>query len=77
MTVRFISIRAPHCDPQHPEHHTNGCPSPGEVDAAIVDVELYYNDNLCEALKHVHCDRHHILHDERICGSDGVTYKNQ
>ncbi|XP_045207272.2 agrin-like [Mercenaria mercenaria] len=48
----------------------------GEVDAAIVDVELHYSEKLCLEILLVDCARHVTQGDEKVCGSDGVTYGN-
>jgi hypothetical protein len=52
-------------------------PSPGEVDAAIVNINLHYNDKLCLELLLVDCATHVTQGDEMVCGSDGITYANQ
>lgn len=54
-----------------------GTVSPGEVDAAIVNIELHYNDKLCLELLLVDCTKHVTVGDEKVCGSNGITYENQ
>ncbi|XP_060554075.1 uncharacterized protein LOC132715110 [Ruditapes philippinarum] len=51
-------------------------PSPGEVDASIVNVELNYSETLCLELLLVDCATHVTQGDEMVCGSDGTTYAN-
>ena len=52
-------------------------PDAGEVDAAIVNIGLHYNDKLCLELLLVDCATHVTQGDEKVCGTDGITYENQ
>ncbi|XP_060570630.1 tomoregulin-2-like [Ruditapes philippinarum] len=61
---------------QHGNHAGNHVPNPGEVDAAIVNLNLHYNDNLCLELLLVNCATHVTQGDEMVCGSNGRTYAN-
>lgn len=60
-------------------HHGTGTdvPNSGEVDAAIVNLDLHYNDKLCLELLLVDCASHVTVGDEKVCGSNGKTYDNQ
>lgn len=68
---------------QHGSSGTHGhgsgghVPDPAEVDAAIVNLGLHYNDKLCLELLLVDCSKHVTVGDEKICGSNYVTYENQ
>jgi hypothetical protein len=62
---------------QHGNHAGHNVPSPGEVDAAIVNLNLHYNDRLCLELLLVNCATHVTQGDEMVCGSNGRTYANQ
>ncbi|XP_052220332.1 uncharacterized protein LOC127837375 isoform X2 [Dreissena polymorpha] len=65
------ATHAPHeTKPTHPP------PSGGEVDAAIVNIDIHYNDELCLAILLVDCATHVTTGDEQVCGSNGVTYNN-
>ncbi|KAH3791645.1 uncharacterized protein LOC127837389 [Dreissena polymorpha] len=48
----------------------------GEVDAAIMNLDVHYNDALCLALLLVDCATHVTNGDEQVCGSNGITYDN-
>ncbi|XP_053379999.1 uncharacterized protein LOC128548665 [Mercenaria mercenaria] len=58
------------------DHNGGSVPDSGQVDTAIVDIELHYNEKLCLELLLVDCATHVTQGDEKVCGSDGVTYDN-
>ncbi|KAL4218827.1 hypothetical protein ACF0H5_021415 [Mactra antiquata] len=47
-----------------------------EVDIAIQNLNYLYNDHFCRELLLVDCTTHVTVGDEKICGSNGVTYEN-
>jgi len=48
-----------------------------EVDNVITNLAAHYNDGLCLELLLIDCATHVTQNDELICGSNGITYKNQ
>jgi len=48
-----------------------------EIDTAITNLDLHYNDKLCKDLMAISCVDHTITGDEVVCASDGNTYANQ
>ncbi|KAL4218828.1 hypothetical protein ACF0H5_021416 [Mactra antiquata] len=57
-------------------NHDGNVPDQSEVDNAIVNLHLHYNDKLCLELLLVDCSTHVTVGDEKICASNGVTYEN-
>ncbi|XP_052799148.1 tomoregulin-2-like [Mya arenaria] len=58
--------------------HGPHCPTPGtgEVNSAIVNLALHYNDDLCLEILLTDCSKHVTQGDEIVCGSNGHTYEN-
>ncbi|KAL4218826.1 hypothetical protein ACF0H5_021414 [Mactra antiquata] len=57
-------------------HGSGHVPDSSQVDAAIVNLNYHYNEKLCLELLLVDCTKHVTVGDEKICGSNGVTYEN-
>ncbi|XP_052799147.1 tomoregulin-2-like [Mya arenaria] len=55
--------------------HCSG-PGTGEVNSAIVNLALHYNDDLCLEILLTDCSKHVTQGDEIVCGSNGHTYEN-
>ncbi|XP_052238340.1 uncharacterized protein LOC127849631 [Dreissena polymorpha] len=49
---------------------------PGEINAALENLEMHYSDHLCHDIRDLNCARHQVMHDEQICGTDGITYSD-
>jgi len=55
--------------------HGHNCNT--EVDTAITNLDLHYNDKLCREIQAISCADHTITGDEVVCASDDNTYANQ
>lgn len=51
--------------------------NPAEVNQAINDLHLFYNDDMCLELLLIDCATHVTQGDEVVCASNGRTYQNQ
>ncbi|XP_053380443.1 ovomucoid-like [Mercenaria mercenaria] len=78
INICFVIVASQGHSNEHHSHNNHGgsVPDSGQVDAAIVDIELHYNEKLCLELLLVDCATHVTQGDEKVCGSDGVTYDN-
>ncbi|KAL4223582.1 Serine protease inhibitor Kazal-type 5 [Mactra antiquata] len=47
-----------------------------QIDQALVNINLHYNNDLCLELLMIDCAKHVTSGDEIVCGSNGKTYNN-